>query len=98
MLAALLPCYLFYGRAVRRLHQEGSRNRIISEWIANLPYDGQSDQYTTEIVELYESVAPTRSVKDIKATYSRSAAYEVLFLEMALRDEQWPAVPTASKT
>jgi thiaminase len=98
MLATLLPCYLFYARAVRRLHQEGSANRTISEWITSLPHDRENDKYVAEILELYESVAPTRSVKEITGNYSRSAAYEVLFLEMALRDEQWPRTTPAANT
>jgi thiaminase len=89
-LTSLLPCYFVYQDAVRHLRRHGSGEPVFASWIASLPSDEANALWAKEIGGVFETAAKARRGNRLRDIFSRSSSYELLFLDMVIKNEQWP--------
>lgn len=92
-LAAVLPCYWIYARVGQVLVERGSNDPRYRRWIET--YAGEEfASVVAEVLDLVDRTGPTLT-HDQRASArteaERSARYEHMFFEAALRQERWPS-------
>jgi len=92
--AAVLPCAWGYYEIASRLAQQASPSHhpFYAEWIG-LYASEESKRYVEELRDLLDFLVeglPESRLEELEEIFLTSSRYELLFWEMAYRQESWP--------